>query len=463
MKPTVSESLPTVVIGAGPVGLAAAAHLRSRSMAPLILEAGNDVAANVRDWGHVQLFSPWRYDVDKTAAKLLEVEGWRAPPADAFPTGAELVAQYLRPLANLFAGQIRFGHRVLAVTRLGLDKVRTRDRATTPFVLRVRDGNGAEQEVLARAVIDASGTWATPNPVGAAGLPATGESESGERIRYGIPDISGRDRARYEGKTTLVIGAGHSAANSILALVELAEANPATRVVWSTRGQDLTRVFGGGEADGLPARGALGSRLRELVDSGRLELIRGFSILAVAESSAGSLEVSGLRDGALHRIASIDTIVAATGQRPDLSMTRELRLELDPWLESAKQLGPLIDPNEHSCGSVHPHGAIELAHPEPNFYVIGSKSYGRAPTFLLATGYEQARSVVAMLAGDRDAATRVELDLPETGVCSIERSSRSESCCAVPATTPAKPDTGAPAAAPCCGPSADTRPKKSCC
>lgn len=161
---------------------------------------------------------------------------------------------------------------------------------------------------------------------------------------------------------------------------------------------------------------------------------------------------------------NIDTIIAATGQRPDLSTTRELRLELDPWLESAKQIGPLIDPNEHSCGTVRPHGAIELAHPEPDFYVIGSKSYGRAPTFLLATGYEQARSVVAMLAGDREAATRVELDLPETGVCSINREDGGESCCAIPAAdAKAKRGAAVPAGASCCGPVPAARPAASCC
>lgn len=446
LKTTTHSHLPVVVIGAGPVGLAAAAHLLSRGIEPLVFEAGDDVAANVRDWGHVRLFSPWRYNVDKVAARLLEAEGWQAPAPTELPTGDELVALYLRPLAKILerAGQIRFGHRVLAITRHATDKVKTRDRAASPFVVRV-DDHGRVHDVLARAVIDASGTWATPSFIGAAGLPARGEEELGDRIRYGIPDVAGRDRARYAGKTTLVVGAGHSAANAILSLVELAATDHATRVLWSTRSKDLKRVFGGGDADGLPARGALGARLRELTESGRLELVRGFSILALTRSSSGdSIEVSGLRDGEPHRIANIDTIIAATGQRPDLSITRELRVELDPWLESAKAIGPLIDPNEHSCGTVRPHGAIELAHPEPDFYVIGSKSYGRAPTFLLATGFEQARSVVAMLAGDREAATRVELDLPETGVCSVDRSDlgAGESCCATPAAAPA---------ASCCG------------
>jgi hypothetical protein len=114
----------------------------------------------------------------------------------------------------------------------------------------------------------------------------------------------------------------------------------------------------------------------------------------------------------------VDTIVNSTGFRPDHEMVGELRLDLDPILGSTRDLAPLIDPNQHSCGTVPPHGVDELQHPEPAYYAVGAKSYGRAPTFLLATGYEQARSVVAALAGDWEAARDVQLNLPETGVCS---------------------------------------------
>jgi thioredoxin reductase len=427
-----SADLPVAVIGAGPVGLAAAAHLVTRGLPVTVLEAGDDVAAHVRDWGHVRLFSPWRYDVDKAAARLLEPTGWRPPDPDVLPTGRELVDDYLRPLAAVpgLAGRVRFGARVVAVTRLGADKVKTEGREALPFVLRVRDTSGREDELLARAVIDASGTWGHPNPLGASGLPALGELALAEHIAYGAPDVLGAERARYLGKVTLVVGAGHSAANSILALAELARLDPATRVVWATRGHDLTRVFGGGAADGLPARGQLGADLRALVDRGALRLLTGFRVAALRRG-ARALAVVGRRGDERVVLEGVDEIIAATGQRPDLELTRELRLGLDPWLESAAQLGPLIDPNLHSCGTVRPHGARELAHPEPGFYAIGSKSYGRAPTFLLATGYEQARSVVAMLAGDVEAALRVELDLPETGVCSVRPGGgTAAACCA---------------------------------
>jgi hypothetical protein len=132
----------------------------------------------------------------------------------------------------------------------------------------------------------------------------------------------------------------------------------------------------------------------------------------------GAIVVKGETAKGLRWIGPVDRIIAATGQRPDLSLTRELRLDLDPWLESAKALGPLIDPNVHSCGSVPPHGHRELSHPEPGYYTVGIKSYGRAPTFLLLTGYEQVRSVAAAIASDMAAADNVRLVLPETGVCS---------------------------------------------
>jgi hypothetical protein len=265
-------------------------------------------------------------------------------------------------------------------------------------------------------VIDASGTWSTPNPLGANGLPAEGEAELADRIAYGIPDVLGRHRAIYTGQMTLIVGGGHSAANALLDLARLAEAEPSTAFIWATRGTDLVRIYGGGDADQLPARGELGADTRNLVESGRTRLITGFSTMAL-RNEGGRIVVEGETAEAPRQIGPVDRIIVATGQRPDLSPTRELRLDLDPWLDSAKALGPLIDPNEHSCGSVPPHGHRELAHPEPDFYTAGIKSYGRAPTFLLLTGYEQVRSIAAALDGDMAAADNVQLVLPETGVC----------------------------------------------
>jgi hypothetical protein len=435
------ESLPIAVIGGGPVGLAAAAHLVARNLPVKLYEAGRAVGTNMRDWGHVRVFTPWRYCIDPAATNLLERQGWRMPPADVFPTGAEIVAHYLEPLAATpeLAGLIETGARVTAISRLGMDKVVSRGREERPFALSVSTADGFRRD-LARAVIDASGTWASPNPLGANGLPADGEAEFGDRIAYGIPDVIRRDRALYAGRTTLVVGAGHSAANALLDLAALAETVPSTSAIWATRGTNLAHIYGGGDADQLPARGELGADTRDLVESGRVRLVSGFAILALRRDG-DRIIVDGETAAGPQTIGPVDRIIAATGQRPDLSLTRELRLDLDPWLESSRALGPLIDPNEHSCGSVPPHGHRELAHIEPGFYTAGIKSYGRAPTFLLLTGYEQVRSVAAALAGDMVAADGVQLVLPETGVCTTTFSvegSETAGCCGGPA--PSKVD-----------------------
>ncbi len=430
------ESLPVAVIGAGPVGLAAAAHLVMRGILVKVYEAGDAVGANMRDWGHVRVFTPWRYCVDPAAMTLLERQGWRLPEPDVFPTGGEIVTKYLEPLAATpeLAGVIETGARVVAISRLGLDKVVSRGREERPFVLSIKTATGSRRD-LARAVIDASGTWANPNPLGASGLPADGEAEFSDWIAYGIPDVLGRHRNIYAGRTTLVVGAGHSAANALLDLTRLAGTDSATTAIWATRSTNLIRIYGGGDADQLPARGELGADTRDLVESGRVPLVAGFAILAIRKKD-GRLLVDGETAEGPRTIGPVDRIVASTGQRPDLSLARELRLDLDPWLESTKALGPLIDPNEHYCGSVPPPGHRELAHLEPGFYTVGIKSYGRAPTFLLLTGYEQVRSVAAALAGDIAAADNVQLVLPETGVCvtnfGVEESETS-GCCGCPA------------------------------
>jgi len=407
---------PVVVVGAGPVGLAAAAHLLVRGLEPLVLERGAAVGASVRDWGHVRLFSPWRYAVDRAAADMLGDTGWTAPDPESYPTGNDLVDRYLEPLAAHpdMHDHIRLNTEVVSVTRHGFDKMSSPGRDEAPFLVTVRTPDGAEDTILARAVVDASGTWTRPNPLGASGRPAIGEQDLADHITYGIPDVLGSARQRYAGRRVLVVGSGHSAFNVLLDLVDLADQEPGTEITWAIRkpAHALGNLFGGGINDALPARGELGARVRSLVDGGRLRLVAGLKIVRL-ERTADGIVVSGL-DSVLE---PVDEIVGATGFRPDLDLLSELRLALDPAVESPVALAPLIDPNVHSCGSVPPHGAEELKHPETDLYVVGMKSYGRAPTFLAMTGYEQVRSIAAALAGDHDAAARVELTLPDTGVC----------------------------------------------
>lgn len=410
--------LPVAVIGAGPVGLAAAAHLIEKGETPIVFEAGEGVGANLLQWGHVRLFSPWRYCLDNAALRLLEGSGWQMPDPEALPTGAELVRDYLQPLAALPAlkPHIHLQRRVVSITRVGFDKLKTDGREAAPFSLRVRTVSGDEEQILAKAVIDASGTYSSPNPLGASGIPALGEKALASRLFYGIPDVLGAHRGRYAGRNVLVVGSGHSAFNALLDLAELAREELDTRLTWAVRRGDVTQGYGGEDKDGLPARGALGMRLRHLVEGGMVKLVTGFRISQLTSSPEGIIVSSDQTS-----LGPVDEIIVTTGFRPDLSVFQELRVALDTSLESPPALAPLIDPNVHSCGSVPPHGAEQLAHPEKDFYIVGMKSYGRAPTFLLLTGYEQVRSVVCAITGDLEGARTVALDLPHTGVCSTDR------------------------------------------
>jgi 2-polyprenyl-6-methoxyphenol hydroxylase-like FAD-dependent oxidoreductase len=412
-----AKNLPIAVIGAGPVGLAAAAHVLERGLEPLIFEAGPSAGAAIEQWRHIRLFSPWRFNLDAAAVRLLEAAGWASPRLTALPYGGELVDNYLAPLATLpaISSRLQTRARVTSVTRAGMDKTHSRDRDATPFVVRVEHEGGETRDHTVAAVIDASGTWSTRNPLGTSGLPAIGEEAAADRISSPLPDVTGRDRKPFAGRRVLVIGAGHSAANTLISLADLAKDAPDTRILWAVRGASAEKVYGGGDADGLPARGQLGSRLRRLVEAGTIELHTGFGI-----ASLKSLDSSVAIEAVDGRALEADVVVPCTGFRPDLDILRELRLELDPAVEAPRELGPLIDPESHSCGTVPPHGAKLLAHPDKDFYIVGMKSYGRAPTVLLATGYEQVRSVAAALAGDREAADTVLLELPETGVCSTD-------------------------------------------
>ena len=451
------SDLPVAVIGAGPVGLAAAAHLLAEGESPVVFETGASAGTNLLDWGHVRLFSPWRYVIDDAARVLLEDSGWLEPDLDAYPTGEEIVTRYLAPLAALPAlrPHIRLGSRVVGVARDGFDKMKTEGREHAPFVLSVESAHGQEL-VLVKAVIDASGTTATPNPLGAAGIPAIRERAFAGRIFYGIPDVLGRHRDDYASQRVLVVGSGHSAFNALIDLVDLAAAVPGTSVIWAIRrpASHLRNLFGGGIADALPARGELGERVRRLVEAGNLRLVTGFKVARLTETEDGVLVA-----GDDEVLGPFDRIIAATGFRPDLSLLSEVRLDLDPAVESPRALAPLIDPNVHSCGSVPPHGEAELRQPESGLYIAGMKSYGRAPTFLMLTGYEQVRSIAAAIAGDWDAAQDVRLVLPETGVCSSGiLAERGIACCAPSAALDETSDAGC-----CSSPASGGSAGDSCC
>ncbi|WP_369777226.1 NAD(P)-binding domain-containing protein [Streptomyces sp. R33] len=438
-----TEALPVVVIGAGPIGLAAAARLIERDIEPLVLEAGPAAASAVRDWSHVRLFSTWSEVVDPEAEKLLAPTGWVKPDGATYPSGGDWAELYLQPLADVLGDRVRYNATVTGVSRAGRDRIVDADRESQPFVVHLTSLEGREERIFARAVIDASGTWSTPSPAGGSGLHALGEKSAVDRITYRVPDLKDPAvRTRYAGKRTAVIGSGASAFTALAYLADLAknEADGAgTHATWILRRGISGSTFGGGTADQLPARGALGLAAKAAVDGGHADAVTGFRTDAIEKAEDGRLVLVG-EDG--RRPDPVDEVVVLTGFRPDLSFLDELRLGLDERLQAPTALAPLIDPNQHSCGTVYPHGAGELSHPEKDIYLVGMKSYGRAPTFLAMTGYEQVRSIAAHLAGDREAAERVELTLPETGVCGgaglFDQPEAAEEtgggCCAAPAT-----------------------------
>ncbi|WP_188267493.1 MULTISPECIES: NAD(P)-binding domain-containing protein [unclassified Streptomyces] len=453
---TPARRLPVVVVGAGPVGLAAAARLVERGIEPLVLEAGARAGAAVRDWAHVRLFSTWDELTDPAAGRLLAPTGWTRPEAGTYPTGGDWAERYLQPLADALGERVRYGTRVTGVSRAGRDRIVDADRENRPFTVHLTRRDGGEEKLTARAVIDASGTWAVPGPAGGDGLPALGERAAAARISYRVPDLTDPAvRARHAGKRTAVIGSGASAFTALAQLAALAKTGEGagTGTTWVLRRGLTGSAFGGGTADQLPARGALGLAARAAVEEGHADAVTGFRTEAIERE--GDRLVLVAEDG--RRLDPVDEIVVLTGFRPDLGFLGELRLGLDERLQAPAALAPLIDPNQHSCGTVHPHGAKELAHPEPGVYLVGMKSYGRAPTFLALTGYEQVRSVAAALAGDHEAAARTELVLPETGVCGgsglfdqTEPATASDGGCCAPAPRLLQLDARPPAPS-CCG------------
>lgn len=388
-----TDTPPVVVVGAGPIGLSAAVHLLNRGYTPIIFEAGQQAGAHLARWGHVRMFSPWSYNIDPAAAELLKKDGWLEPELTQFPTGKELLEHYVIPLAthSHIAPHLQLNSRVQHVSRRNHDVLRSKGRDSTPFVLRIAGPNG-EYDVTAQAVIDASGTYQTPNWLGTHGIPALGENASGDAVSYGVPDILGSARAHYINKSVLVVGGGHSAFNALQDLVRLAEKSADMRVHWAVRSESVTNVIRSPANDELQERRELEVHIQDLLEQGRIDVHTGIEIEAITQNGNNIIVHSNGQ-----QLPPVDRIIAATGFRPGLSLLAELRTAIDPATQSPAKLAPLIDPNLHSCGSVPEHGAAELRHPEPDLYIVGIKSYGRAPTFLLRTGYKQVVSVISAL------------------------------------------------------------------
>ena len=404
-----SRTTRCAVLGAGPVGLEAALYTAALGMDVTVYERGEEIAANVRDWGHVTMFSPFGMNYSPLGAALLTEAGHSFPQDGAYQSGAEYVENYLRPLAGLplLAGRIRLGARVVSVGKDGLakgDLIGQKTRLERPFRLLVQRSDGTEWISHTDVVLDCTGMYDNPNWLGNGGIPALGERALRERISYRLPDILGAERESYAGKTTLLAGDGHSATTTLLKLLKLAREEPGTRVVWLTN-HDRTPCLPVIPRDPLPRRAALVEKANRAAAEGDPNLVRisGGLVEEIRETPNGEFRVCiGTKPP---REVAVDRIVANVGYSPDNSLYRELQVHecyasRGPMNLAAALLAAGGDGDD--CLAVPPLGAATLQNPEPGFFILGSKSYGKGFNFLLKTGLEQIRDVFTLIHGQSE-------------------------------------------------------------
>ncbi len=394
-----------VILGAGPIGVEAALYAAQRGLDVNVYEA-EQVGAHVAKWGHVTFFSPWRLNRSPWGEAALREAGQPLGEADVFPTGADYLRQHLRPLARLapLEGRVHEGAQVIGVARSHALKgqlIAHPDRSAGPFRLLVRRG-AQESYVEADLVIDATGAYQHPNAAGLGGLPALGETALGERIWRYIPDITGADAPRFAHRRTLLIGHGYSAATSLRLLHTLAQQAEQTQVDWALHAEQApyTRL----PDDALPQRDALAAFGNDAA-AGIIPSITphpGSSLEAVSALPDGTLCVT-LRRGDQRVTLAVDEIIADVGYRPDLSLYRELQVHLCYASEGPMKLAAALlsasGAGGGDCLSQESPGLDTLRSPEPDFFVLGSKSYGRGSAFLLRVGFEQIAQVLDEVAG----------------------------------------------------------------
>jgi thioredoxin reductase len=439
------------IIGGGPLGVEAALYGACAGFDVQLFERGR-LAENVRQWGHVGVFTEWQRNRSPLAVRLLQEQGVTLPPGESTSTGAEL-ADYVMRLAALapLRGRIMPQTPVLSLGRercLKSDLIGDSGRAAWPFRLLLRTPGG-EKVVYADAVIDATGVYATPNWIGNGGMPCPGEMALHKRIDYALPDVLGRDRARFANRHTLVVGSGHSAASTLRSIAELFEEFPQTRLTWVVRrdvpphGFPYTLVLD----DSSPHRDALHRRANELTTHSRVDFRPRTVVDAIKEHGKYfEVRLLGAQPEGDTTPATIecDNLVAHTGFRPDDTLWRELAVHVHPATGGPYRLSQALVDANHRAGVGLSTGYAEkkprpaddemtteesqtaeaqtakpqTAEPvvdrwkfspddpqllwtgEPNFFVIGIKSYGRDAGFLMQNGFRQVRDVYRVISGD---------------------------------------------------------------
>lgn len=396
-----------VIIGAGPIGLEAAIRLSASGFETVVHER-DTVAANVKRWGHVELFSPFVMNSSRAGR---EAVGADRPDDEALLSGEAFATRYLQPLARSVARQavIHEHSAVVSISREATWKhhlVGRRSEVSDRFLLLI-EGAGGESVERADVVLDCSGTWGTHNPIGAGGICCPGERRVMEVGDYEIPETGGDGAERFAGRHTLVVGSGHSAATAVVALAGLAE-SAATRVSWITRGQRAIPLEVAAE-DPLPVRAALVTAANRLAtdDDSVVEWLPGALVLGI-DGGPGQLSVAVDDPRRGREVIAADVVLGLTGCRPDRSLYGELQVhECFATGGPMRLAAELLGETSEDCLKQSVAEIETLQSPEPNFFILGSKSYGRDSRFLIQVGLEQVELVAEHLVGTH-ALERVE-------------------------------------------------------
>lgn len=400
------------IFGAGPLGLEAALYARFLGYEVAIYERGR-VAENVLRWGHVRLFSPFAMNRSPLALAALQAQDaqYAPPDDDQLLTGRQWAEQYLVPLSktDLLVDHLHLQCTVLSVGRhdvLKGDAPGDAHRADSPFRILLADAEGHERIESADVVIDTSGVYGNHNCLGQGGIPAIGEIPSRSHIEYELPDVLGSDRERYAGRHTLLIGGGYSAAATVVSLAKLAEEDASTRVTWITRRElnenntgPLPRITD----DRLAERDALAEQANRCAGDTVDHVTHwpGTTVGAVTYDAATDcfqVELHGTHAGS----HSFDRIIANVGYRPDDQIYQELQVHQCYASEGPMKLAAsLLGQTSADCLDQTAPDGQTLLNPEPNFYILGAKSYGRNSRFLFSIGLEQIRQLFAII-GDRE-------------------------------------------------------------
>jgi hypothetical protein len=393
------------VIGAGPIGLEAALYARTLGFEVTIYDRG-EVAENVRTWSFVRLFTPWSMNVTPPGrAALRETGAWEEPPATECPTGHEYRQRYLQPLANSpkLRDALRTNTNVITIGRdefTKVDAIGQPQRAQSPFRILVRDSTGRERIDHADVIFDCTGTYGNHRWAGRGGIPAPGEQALASRIWYTIPDVLGRDRGRFADRHTLILGCGYSAATVLDAIEQLRQTFPATQVSWAIRrpGQALQAIHG----DVLPARRELVMKALRLADNPP-PWLQFLGTCVLEELSPAGVKFSAtLRAIQTTLVIQVDEIAALVGYTPDASIYEQLQIhECYATGGPIKLSAALLGESSKDCMTAGASLTAEtLTNPEPNFFILGAKSYGTNSNFLIQLGHRQIADAFRLIRND---------------------------------------------------------------